>query len=48
MLFWGYDVLHLDLSPLVLPDPEDFFSTTIDKILSFMGPHKMKMSNYFG
>ena len=23
------------------------FSTTIDKILCFMGPHKMKMSHYF-
>ena len=23
------------------------FSTTIDKILYFMGPHNMKMSNYF-
>ena len=23
------------------------FSTTIDKILCFMGPHKMKTSHYF-
>ena len=23
------------------------FSTTIDKILYFLGPHKMKMSHYF-
>ena len=23
------------------------FSTTIDKILCFMGPHKIKMSHYF-
>ena len=24
------------------------FSTTIDKILSFMGPHKIKISNFRG
>ena len=25
----------------------DMFSTTINKILCFIGPHKMKMSHYF-
>ena len=35
------DTKSINMSDLMV------FSTTFDKILCFLGPHKMKMSHYF-